>query len=104
MITLTCCIDPFRIGQAEVSLAPTLNNVSQQYRIDRAVISLPRHRQAQALLGRDKVIEVVQSNIQLNPRNLAVEDTGFRGVILSDRQCAFVADIRGLIRGENHRE
>src|SRR5580693_7716899 len=65
--------------------------------------SLPGHRDAKALLGRDQVIVILLLQVDLNPVDLAVELVVLRVVIGGDRRSGSLADVAGLIGREQHR-
>ena len=64
---------------------------------------LPRHCDAQALIGIDEVVVIVHSNIELHPADLTGELTTTTRVIGGDRSAALVADVGRLIGREDHR-
>src|ERR1700759_99661 len=70
-----------------------------------AISLLARHRDAQALLGRDQVVGVVcvPIEIDLDPVDGAGEDAAFAVVVVADRGCAVTSDVGGLVGGEDER-
>src|SRR3954468_21707386 len=69
----------------------------------RAVRLLDRRRDAEALLGRDEVVVVVETGVELHPADRAVEAAALRGVVLGDGRAGGVADVAGLVAGVRHR-
>src|SRR6185312_6160445 len=66
--------------------------------------SLPRHRDAQALVGRDQVVGVlgVFAEVDLNPFDAAVEGVVARPVVVAHRRRVVRADVGRLVAGEDH--
>src|SRR4029450_8840998 len=61
---------------------------------------LARHRDAQALFGRDQVVGVlsVLAEVDLHPVDRAGEDAALALVIVADRGGGIASDVRGLVR------
>src|SRR5437763_9237171 len=68
-----------------------------------AVSLLSRHRDAQALLGRDQVVGVfcVLADIDLRPVDRAGEDAALAVVVIADRGRGVSSDVGGLVRRED---
>src|SRR6478736_1036472 len=68
--------------------------------------SLLRHRDPQALLGRDEVIEVLGRlrDVDLDPLDGPGEAAALRGVVVTDRRGRVRADVARLIGREDHRD
>src|SRR5688572_29597506 len=64
---------------------------------------LPCHGDAEALLRVDVVVVVVDADVELNPVDLAGEPARVRGVVAGDGGAGLVADVGGLVGGEDHR-
>src|SRR3954464_15967059 len=64
---------------------------------------LPSHRDAEALAGIDVVVVVVVTEVDLNPLDLAGEPAGGSGVVGRHGGVLVVADVGGLVGGEDHR-
>src|ERR1700675_3695955 len=61
---------------------------------------LPRHRDAQALLGGDQVVGVlgVLAEVDLDPVDRAGEDAALAVVVVADGGCGVASDVGGLVR------
>src|SRR4029453_18846137 len=68
-----------------------------------AVSLLPRHRDAQALLGCDQVVGVfcVLAEIYLHPVDRAGKDAAVAVVVVADWGCGVSSHVGGLVRGED---
>src|SRR5690242_4016495 len=66
---------------------------------------LARHRDAEALLGRDEMVGVfgVAIEIDLDPVDGAGEHAAVAVVVVADRGGAVPSDVRGLVGGEDQR-
>src|SRR4051812_2249369 len=64
---------------------------------------LPGHGDAETFFGVDEVVVVVGAEIDLDPVDLAGEPAAVSGVVGRDGGAGFVADVGGLVGGEDHR-
>jgi len=64
---------------------------------------LLRHRNLEPLFRRDQVVVIVLLQVDLHPVDLTTKLVIARAVIRRDRGALILADVAGLIGGENHR-
>src|SRR4029453_7726262 len=63
----------------------------------------PGHSDAEAFVGVDEVVVIIFAEIDLHPVDLAGEPAAVHGVVGGNGGAGFVADIRCLVGGEDHR-
>src|SRR5262245_617703 len=73
------------------------------YHARRSMRLLPRHRELEALLGADQVVDVLSRgvNVDLHPFDLAVELVPTRAIVFRDRLSHIAPDLQSLIQRED---
>ena len=71
--------------------------------LDTPPSSLPCHGDPQPLFRTDEVIGVIFAEIDLHPVDFAAKPTSLRSIIARYWSAAFIADIRRLVGGKDHR-
>src|SRR5215207_10514489 len=64
---------------------------------------LPGHGDPEPFLGINEVVMIILAKIELHPVDLAREPAVARSVVGGDRGTGLVADVGGLVGGEDHR-